>query len=73
MRARRGGHARHVAALAAAGSIRQAAARLHMHHSSVAARLARAQAALGFPLDTAAGRLRLATALVLAHLRDTAD
>jgi hypothetical protein len=59
-------------AVAAAGSIRQAANRLHMHHSSVAARLARAQSALGFPLDTAAGRLRLATALVLAHLRDTA-
>jgi hypothetical protein len=59
-------------AVAAAGSIRQAAGRLHMHHSSVAARLARAQSALGFPLDTATGRLRLATALVLAHLRDTA-
>jgi hypothetical protein len=59
-------------AVAAAGSIRQAATRLHMHHSSVAARLSRAQSALGFPLDTAAGRLRLATALVLAHLRDTA-
>ncbi|HKS98110.1 MAG TPA: helix-turn-helix domain-containing protein [Rugosimonospora sp.] len=58
--------------LVATGSIRQAATRLHMHHSSVAARLARAQAAFGFPLDTPTGRLRLATALILGQLRDTA-
>ena len=59
-------------ALAATGSIRQAAVRVHTHHSTVAARLTRVQAALDFPLDTAAGRLRLCTALLLRRLRDNA-
>jgi len=41
-----------------------------MHHSSVAARLARAEQVLGFPVRTAPGRNRLLLALALRHLRD---
>lgn len=51
-------------------SLRRAATALHMHHSSVAARLARAEEALGFSIRTAIGRNRLMIALVLRHLRD---
>jgi hypothetical protein len=51
-------------------SLRLAATALHMHHSSVAARLARAEQVLGFPVRTAPGRSRLLLALALRHLRD---
>ena len=52
-------------------SARQAAVALHMHHSSVLARIERAAASLGFPLTTPLGRSRLSIALALRHLRDS--
>jgi hypothetical protein len=52
-------------------SVRKAAAVVHRHHSSVAARLARAEAALGFAAHTPAGRTRLTLALALRRLRDS--
>lgn len=57
-------------AVCATTSIRQAAAMVHRHHSSIAARLDHAQAALGFPIDTPDGRFRLHLALILRRLRD---
>ena len=51
-------------------SIRHAGSALQLHHSSVAARLDRAEEELGFSVRTAAGRTRLALALTLRHLRD---
>jgi hypothetical protein len=51
-------------------SIRHAGNALHLHHSSVAARLDRAEEELGFSARTASGRTRLALALTLRHLRD---
>jgi hypothetical protein len=51
-------------------SIRTAGAAMHLHHSSVGARLQRAEEELGFCARTAAGRGRLALALTLRHLRD---
>ncbi|SDG58693.1 PucR C-terminal helix-turn-helix domain-containing protein [Lentzea fradiae] len=59
-------------ALCATGSVRKAAAVLHRHHSTMTARLARAEAVLGFGLDEAPGRFRLRLALVLRRLRDNA-
>lgn len=50
-------------------SIRHAAAGMHLHHSSVAARLERAEQELGFSVRTPSGRIRLALALTLRHLR----
>ncbi|MGV9364837.1 helix-turn-helix domain-containing protein [Amycolatopsis sp. NPDC003731] len=60
-------------ALCATGSARKAAAALHRHHSTMPARLARAEAVLGFEVDSPAGRFRLHLALVLRRLRDNAD
>jgi sugar diacid utilization regulator len=60
-------------ALCATGSVRKAAAVLHRHHSTMTTRLARAEAALGFGLDEASGRLRLHLALMLRRLRDNAS
>lgn len=57
-------------ALCATGSVRKAAAVLHRHHSTMTARLARAEAALGFGVDEAPGRFRLRLALMLRRLRD---
>jgi hypothetical protein len=51
-------------------SIRSAGNAMHLHHSSVAARLVRAEDELGFSVRTAGGRTRLALALTLRHLRD---
>ncbi|MGI5498602.1 helix-turn-helix domain-containing protein [Lentzea sp. CA-135723] len=59
-------------ALCATGSVRKAAVVLHRHHSTMTARLARAEAALGFGLDEA-GRFRLHLALMLRRLRDNGD
>ncbi len=59
-------------ALCATGSARKAAAALHRHHSTMPARLARAEAVLGFEVDSPAGRFRLHLALVLRRLRDNA-
>ncbi|WP_410565436.1 helix-turn-helix domain-containing protein [Amycolatopsis sp. cmx-4-61] len=60
-------------ALCATGSARKAAAALHRHHSTMPARLARAEAVLGFEVDSPSGRFRLHLALVLRRLRDNAD
>ncbi|MEV4053206.1 helix-turn-helix domain-containing protein [Amycolatopsis sp. NPDC049688] len=60
-------------ALCATGSARKAAAVLHRHHSTMPARLARAEAVLGFEVDSPAGRFRLHLALMLRRLRDNAD
>ncbi|GAB3144565.1 helix-turn-helix domain-containing protein [Amycolatopsis stemonae] len=59
-------------ALCATGSARKAAAVLHRHHSTMPARLARAEAVLGFEVDSPAGRFRLHLALMLRRLRDNA-
>ncbi|HEX6354554.1 helix-turn-helix domain-containing protein [Actinophytocola sp.] len=54
-------------------SVRKAAALVYRHHSTVAARLVAAEARLGFSLSTTEGRRRLDLALVLRHLRETAQ
>ncbi|MFG3530998.1 helix-turn-helix domain-containing protein [Streptomyces sp. NPDC047917] len=56
--------------LVQAGSLRAAARDLHLHHNSVAVRVARAEAALGYGLGETVGRFRLALALALRRLRD---
>jgi hypothetical protein len=58
-------------ALCATQSVRQAATVVHRHHSTIPARLAHAEAVLGFPVDTAPGRFRLTLALTLRTLRDS--
>lgn len=58
-----------VRALCLAGSVRRAATAMHLHHSSMAARIARAEAALGFSLADQPGRLRAHLALSLVRLR----
>lgn len=60
-------------ALCATGSARKAAAVLHRHHSTMPARLARAEAVLGFEVDSPAGRFRLHLALMLRRLRDNSE
>ncbi|MFI6339810.1 helix-turn-helix domain-containing protein [Streptomyces sp. NPDC050535] len=60
-------------AFCATGSTRKAATEVHRHHSTVAARLAHAETRLGFPLTVPIGRIRLELALLLHHLRDTAE
>lgn len=55
-------------ALCTTGSVRKAAGVLHRHHSTMTARLARAETALGFELDSASGRFRLHLALMLRRL-----
>lgn len=59
-----------LAAFCATGSARRAAARVHRHHSTIAARLAHAEAQLGFSFSTPGGRRRLDLAVLLRHLRD---
>jgi hypothetical protein len=58
-----------VRALCLAGSVRRAATAMHLHHSSMAARIARAEAVLGFSLADQPGRLRAHLALSLVRLR----
>ncbi|MGW3687883.1 PucR family transcriptional regulator [Streptomyces sp. NPDC005125] len=55
------------------GSARKAAAEVYRHHSTIAVRLAHAESRLGFSFATPAGRLRLELAIILRHLRDTAE
>ncbi|WP_236791407.1 helix-turn-helix domain-containing protein [Amycolatopsis sp. GM8] len=62
-----------LAALCATGSARKAAAALHRHHSTLPARLAHAESALGFEVDSPSGRFRLHLALMLRRLRDNTD
>ncbi|MGI5126381.1 PucR family transcriptional regulator [Pseudonocardia sp. CA-107938] len=50
------------------GSLRQAAAQLHLHHSSVAARLAHVEQALGVRLDEPDGRFRARLAVLALRL-----
>ncbi|WP_436777894.1 PucR family transcriptional regulator [Yinghuangia sp. YIM S09857] len=69
--ARRPGGEADLAALAAfcrSGSLRGAATRLHLHHSSVADRVARAGDALGWDLGDPADRFRAMVALTLRRL-----
>ncbi|WP_065966416.1 PucR family transcriptional regulator [Streptomyces sparsogenes] len=65
-----------IAALAAfcrTGSLRRAAAELHLHHSSVAARLAQAEAVLGWRLRDPEHRFRAQLALYARLLSEAAD
>ncbi|MEU1727650.1 helix-turn-helix domain-containing protein [Nonomuraea sp. NPDC005692] len=57
-----------VRALCSAGSVRAAATGLHLHHSSMAGRITRAESVLGFSLADPAGRLRAHLALALLRL-----
>ncbi|MGP4099446.1 helix-turn-helix domain-containing protein [Nonomuraea sp. KM90] len=57
-----------VRALCLAGSIRGAAGAVHLHHSSLAARIARAESVLGFSLADQPGRMRAHLALALVRL-----
>ncbi|EWM17694.1 LigA protein [Kutzneria sp. 744] len=59
-------------AVVATDSVRKAATLVHRHHSSVAARLARAETSLGYAVDEPAGRFRLTLALALRRFRDSA-
>lgn len=52
------------------GSLRQAAAQLHLHHSSVAARLAHVEQALGWRVEQPTGRFRAQFALLARRLAD---
>ena len=54
-------------ALCRTGSLRQAAALLHMHHSSVATRIARTEDKLGWDVGTQDGLLRARIALQALH------
>lgn len=56
--------------VAATESLRRAAAHLHMHHNTVAHRVARAEAELGFSVSGPYGRPRLLLGLVIQRLRD---
>jgi hypothetical protein len=58
-------------AVIATDSVRKAAALVHRHHSSMAGRLARAEATLGFDVNSPTGRFRLMLALGLRRLRDS--
>ncbi len=53
------------------GSLRQAAIALHRHHSSVAARLAHVEDAVGWSLDDPAGRFRARLALAARRLANS--
>ncbi|WP_406630339.1 PucR family transcriptional regulator [Amycolatopsis sp. WGS_07] len=53
------------------GSLRQAAIALHRHHSSVAARLAHVEDALGWSLDSPEGRFRARLALMARRLAES--
>lgn len=59
--------------VASTESMRRAAAILHIHHNSVAHRVARAEKVIGFSLAGSCARSRLTLALVLRRLRDSAD
>lgn len=54
-----------------AGSLREAARQMHLHHNSVSARLARAEERLGYRVTEPSGVARLQLALALRRLRDT--
>ena len=56
--------------LVAAGSLREAARQLHLHHNSVSARLVRAEERLGYRVTEPIGLSRLRLALALRRLRE---
>lgn len=58
-------------AVAQAGSLREAARRIHLHHNSIAARVRRAEEVLGYRVTEPAGVARLQLALALRRLRAT--
>ncbi|WP_261558087.1 PucR family transcriptional regulator [Frankia tisae] len=60
-------------AVGATASLRQAAAVLCVHHSTLIARLAKAERVLGFPVDTPQGRTRLTAALIIRRLCSDLD
>ena len=60
-----------VAALCRTGSLRRAAVALHMHHSTVAARVARAEQKVGLDLGSSEGVLRTSIALHALRLLDS--
>jgi hypothetical protein len=62
-----------VDAVLSTGSLRQAAAVLHMHHSSVASRLARIEGKLGWQLNSNAGAFEARVALTGLVLLDSAE
>jgi DNA-binding PucR family transcriptional regulator len=57
--------------LAEAGSLREAARRMHLHHNSIAARVRRAEELLGYKITEPAGGARLQLTLALRRLRST--
>jgi hypothetical protein len=59
-------------AVAATDSLRRAGALLHMHHNSVAHRVARAEHVLGYSISDLYARPRLSLALALRRIRESA-
>lgn len=59
-------------AVAATDSLRRAAALLHMHHNSVAHRVARAEQVLGYSISDLNARPKLSLALALRRIRESA-
>lgn len=57
-----------VEVLLRAGSLREAARQLHLHHNSVAARVSRAEAELDYSITTPLGMTRVTLALALRRL-----
>jgi PucR C-terminal helix-turn-helix domain len=60
-------------AVAATDSLRRAAAVLHLHHNSLAHRVARAEQVLGYSISDLYARPRLMLAIVLRRIRDSAE
>lgn len=58
-------------AFCSTGTLRSAAEELYLHHSTVADRLARAEAVLGWDVDDSAGRLRAQLALCARRLSES--
>ncbi len=59
-------------AVAATDSLRRAAGLLHMHHNSVAHRVARAEQVLGYSISDLYARPKLSLALALRRIRESA-
>ena len=62
-----------LAAFCRAGTLRRAAAELHLHHSSVAARLARVEKEFGWNLHDPQDRFRAQLALYAVRLTEDAE
>ena len=59
---------RTLSSICSTGSIRKTSAELHLHHSSVVARIRKAEATLGFSVENLDGLFRLSLALKLREL-----